>query len=65
MTAETLSVILMALGALGYAIVVGLCVYAAYSAEHSLSRMADASEDQANALETIAREVVAYSRSRR
>ena len=65
MTLETFSIILMVLGGVGYVACAVICMMAVVSAEDSLRRTADAAEDQADALETIAREVVAYSRSRR
>ena len=62
MTLETFGITLMVLGGIGFALAVVVCLTAV---ARSNKRIADAAEDQANAIETIAREVVAYSRSRR
>ena len=62
MTLETLSITLMVLGGIGFALAVVICLTAVVRGNECI---ADAAEDQANALETIAREVVAYSRPRR
>lgn len=62
MTLETFSITLMVLGGIGFALAVVVCLTAV---ARSNKRIVDAAEDQANALETIAREVVAYSRPRR
>ena len=62
MTLETFSITLMVLGGIGFALAVVVCLIAV---ARSNKRIADVAEDQAEALEAIAREVVAYSRSRR
>ena len=62
MTLETFSITLMVLGGIGFAPAVVVCLTAV---ARSNKRIADVAEDQAEALEAIAREVVAYSRSRR
>ena len=62
MTLETFSITLMVLGGIGFVFAVVICLTAVV---RSNERIADAAEDQAEALEAIAREVVAYSRPRR
>lgn len=62
MTLETFGIMLMVLGGIGFALAIVVCLTAV---ARSNKRIADAAEDQAEALEAIAREVVAYSRSRR
>lgn len=62
MTLEAFSITLMVLGGIGFALAVVFCLTAV---ARSNERIADAAEDQADALETIAREVVAYPRPRR
>ena len=62
MTLETFSITLMVLGGIGFALAVVFCLT---DVVRSNDRIADAAEDRAEALEAIAREVVAYSRPRR